>query len=264
MHSICFIEFDSWQGRMVSDSAMVAHTHTIAEVGFDGEPMPQTLRDTPAVTTVLLICFLLLAYALKDNHKYIGHRLKNLFVQKRRASLFDDAADANHGFMALLAFVSCALSGVCLYKYCITIEPFLPDHASALLLLGIYTACVCVCVLLKWGTYGFVNWIFFDEEQKKSWNRTCFDLLGSVSLLLFPLLLVSVYLNVDFQISNYLMLLVLLIAELVLLYKCNRNFFSQFYGFLHFILYFCTLELVPLILFWKVIDYINNILILKF
>ena len=249
---------------MVSDSAMVAHTHTVAEVGFDGEPVPQTLRDTPAVTVILLACFLLLAYALKGNHKYIGHRLKNLFVQKRRVSLFDDSADTSHGFIALLSLVSCTLSGVCLYKYCVIAEPLLSDHASALFLLGIYTACICAFVLLKWGTYGFVNWIFFDEEQKESWNRACFDLLGSVSLLLFPLLLVSVYLNVNFRISNYLMLLVLLIAELVLFYKCNRNFFSQFYGFLHFILYFCALELVPLILFWKVINYINNILILKF
>lgn len=263
MRSLCFIGIESWQGREVPDSAGISHIHATKEVGMQGVPLCHTLRDDPFITLILLACFLLFVCVLKNNKKYVGQHLKNLFVQKRRASLFDDSTEAGNGFMTVLSFVTCVLAGICLYKYSITIQPFLSGHVPALLLVGIYIACACFYVLLKWGFYDFINWIFFDKEQRDSWNVIYFDWWGGVCFLLFPLLLLVVYLNLNFQISNYLMLLVLLLAELILFYKCIRNFFGQIYGFLHFILYFCALELVPLILFWKVIDYINNILILK-
>lgn len=52
--------------------------------------------------------------------------------------------------------------------------------------------------------------------------------------------------------------------KILLFYKCIRNFFNHFHGILHLILYFCTLEIIPLLFLWKGLIYINNIFILKF
>ena len=59
-------------------------------------------------------------------------------------------------------------------------------------------------------------------------------------------------------------LLVVLFTKILLFYKCIRNFFSYLHGFLHLILYFCTLEIIPDLLLWKGIEYVNKVLILNF
>ena len=68
----------------------------------------------------------------------------------------------------------------------------------------------------------------------------------------------------NFHIGSIFMLFILVFAKILLYYKGFRNFFSQSYGFLHLILYFCALEMVPLSLLVKGILYINQIVILNF
>lgn len=264
MEDSCFIALESWQSRTLSDSVVVLPPHKQTVTSLEGEPMPYLLRSDPAITGIFLLCFFLMSIALGRNRKYIAQRLKNLFVQRDRISLFDESGDAVHSYTVVLASLTCFLSGVYLYRYFLVAEVYVIDSVPHFLLLGVYVACALVFVLLKGAFYDFVNWIFFNKEQRRSWRKTFFDLVGGICFLLFPVLLLVVYLNLDFQISNYFIFFVLLISELVLFYKCIRNFFSQIYGCLHFILYFCALEVVPLILFWKVIDYINNILILNY
>ena len=108
------------------------------------------------------------------------------------------------------------------------------------------------------------DWIFFDKERNKYWIQTYFDLVSGASFLLFPVVLLIIYFNLGIQTSKTLIIFLLVFAKILLFYKSIRNFFKHVYGFLHFILYFCALEIIPLILFWKGITYINNILVLKF
>ncbi len=264
MGETVFTGIESWQSRTPSDSAVVLPSRPHTATTLEGEPMPYLLRSDVAITGIFLMCFFLLAVVLGNNRKYIAQRLKNLFIQRERVSLFDETSDAIHGYSVILSTLTCVLAGVGLYRYFLTAEAYLIDRVPHFLLLAVYVICVIVFVLLKWGFYNFINWIFFDREQKESWSKTLFDLTGGACFLLFPVLLLSVYLNLNFQISNYFMLFVLLVSELVLFYKCIRNFFSQIHGFLHFIMYFCALEVVPLILFWEAINGINSILILNY
>lgn len=104
---------------------------------------------------------------------------------------------------------------------------------------------------------------FFDKERNNYWIQTYFDLVSGISFLLFPVMLLIIYFNLGIQTSKVLIVFLLLFAKILLFYKSIRNFFKHVYGFLHFILYFCALEIIPLILFWKGITYINNILVLK-
>ena len=176
MRSLCFIEMEPWQGQAAADSAVVSYVHTSKEIGMEGQPLPQNLRDNAVVTSIFLLCFLLFACALKNNKKYIGQHLKYLFVHKHRASLFDDSPDSNRGFVFVLSFISCILVGIGLYKYYMTADFFLLEHIPDFFLLGIYVGCTLAFLFLKWGFYGLVNWIFFDKEQRENWNRTYFDL----------------------------------------------------------------------------------------
>lgn len=246
------------------DSALVQSVCTSEESGMQGEEMPWMFRSDIAVTCMLVMCFLLLALSLKNSQKYVIQRMKDLFSQKTRTSLFDVSPETNNRYVFILTLVASILIGIYLYGYFSITDMLLPMLVPKYLLLGIYTIIPLCYFVLKLGFYNLINWIFFDKKKNHSWNQTYLNLICGLCFFLFPVLLLIIYLNLNSTISLKLMLITLLFAKILLFYKGFRNFFNHLRGFIHFIMYFCTFEVVPLILFWKVIDYINNILILNF
>lgn len=203
------------------------------------------------------------SYSLKNGKKYVLQRIKALFQYKERFSLFDDATTSSNRYVFTLTIISCVLSGLYIYEYISETDFMLIRSVSNGLMLGIYIGMSLFYISFKWVAYQFVNWIFFDKERNNYWTQTYFDLVSGISFLLFPVMLLIIYFNLGIQTSKVLIVFLLLFAKILLFYKSIRNFFKHVYGFLHFILYFCALEIIPLILFWKGITYINNILVLK-
>ncbi|MZU51428.1 DUF4271 domain-containing protein, partial [Escherichia coli] len=112
--------------------------------------------------------------------------------------------------------------------------------------------------------YSFVNWIFFNKTRNIIWLESYFNVVIGAGFLLFPIVLLIVYFDLSPQIAPYFIGFVIIIAKILLFYKCFSNFFNKFYGAFHLILYFCALEILPDFVLWKGIILANNILILNF
>lgn len=229
--------------------------------GMPGLPLPYTLRSDGFITLTLFLCFLLISYTLRNGKKDIFQYVKLLFRNKDRASLFDEASKPNSRYILTLTAVTCILSGICIFHYLVeTFSETLLFSSSWLLLIG-YIGGVIAFLLLKWGTYNFINWIFFDKSQCDSWQETYLGLIGIVSFVLFPLVSLIVFFEPDLQNSLHLLLPIIAFAKILLFYKCMMNFFYHFYGTIHLILYFCALEVMPIFLLWRGIAYLNYVLI---
>lgn len=254
-------KMDEQQQRL--DQALIASVQANPKAGMQGQPLPYQLRSDAFVTGIILICFVLFSYSLKNGKKYVLQRIKALFQYKERFSLFDDATTSSNRYVFTLTIICCVLSGLYIYEYISETDFMLIRSVSNGLMLGIYIGMSLFYISFKWMAYQFVNWIFFDKERNNYWIQTYFDLVSGISFLLFPVMLLIIYFNLGIQTSKVLIVFLLLFAKILLFYKSIRNFFKHVYGFLHFILYFCALEIIPLILFWKGITYINNILVSK-
>lgn len=246
------------------DHALVMNIRADQKAGMQGQPLPYQLRSDVFVTGIILVCFILFSYALKNGKKYVIQRIKELFQYKERISLFDEASASSNRYAFTLTFITAILSGMYIYEYVSETNLPLIHLATHELLLGIYIGATLLYIAFKGAAYEFINWIFFDKERNKYWIQTYFNLVSGVSFLLFPVVLLIIYFNLGIQIGKILIIFLLFFAKILLFYKSIRNFFKHVYGFMHFILYFCALEIIPLILFWKGITYINNILVLKF
>lgn len=246
------------------DSALQHCKETPCTNGMAGEPIPYQLRNDFAVTGIVFLCFFLAVYALKNGKKYLYQHIKSFFRHKERAGLFDDTSNFNIRYTLNLGSISCISAGLFVYDFFSKTEPFLFQIVSHYVILFIYIFCVLLTVTGKALLYQFINWVFFDKERNKAWISAYFDLLSGISLVLFPLSLLVVYFNLDFHFSKTFVLTAVISFKILLFYKCIRNFFNHFHGILHLILYFCTLEIIPLLFLWKGLIYINNILILKF
>lgn len=241
------------------DAAFMRSVQLANGTGMQGEPLPYMLRSDAVVSCLIVLCFVLYAYSFSRGKKFILQRLKNLFQYKERASLFDETAGAGGQYISALVLVTSILSGIAIYSYVSETNPLLLRFVSHSVLLGIYIAAILAYVACKWCAYAFVNWIFFDKEKNSLWMQSYWGLMSGCSLVLIPVILLIVYLNLDFETSKFLLLTTLVSAKFLLFFKCIRNFFYRLYGFLHFIVYFCALEVIPLVLLWKGIACLNDV-----
>ena len=228
-----------------------------------GEQMPYSMASDEAVTVFLLLSFFLISYAVGRGRKHIQQHLKMLFLGKDRASFFDEPTGSETRYVAALTMVTSLLVGICLFGYMRqqcqgTVEPLRGG-----LLLSAYSAAVLVYLLVKSGFYSLVNWVFFEKEQRTSWARTFFDVCGFSSFVLFPIVLLAVYHGINHIIVEWICALFLVFVKILLFYKCVKNFFKHFGSWFHLILYFCTLEIVPLFLLSEAVGAMNSILVIK-
>ncbi len=269
MNETCPIGFEYivekvYEQELQLDSALARSLHTASPAGMRGEPLPYQIRSEWSVACLLLVCFLVFSHIVKNGKKYIVQHIKTLFQRKERSSLFDDTEGTDNGYTMVFPILSCICYGLYFYYYSVTTSPALVYVTPHEALLSVYIFLSVCYVLVKWGGYNFVNWVFFEKDRCKAWIRAYFDLLSAQCFLLFPVILFIIYFRPDFIISNILIAFIYICAKILLFYKGFRNFFNQSYGFLHFILYFCALEMVPLLLLAKGILYVNQIVILNF
>ena len=122
-----------------------------------------------------------------------------------------------------------------------------------------YTLAFAVLIEGKFLLYNFVNWVFFNREKSALWRQSYWGLIAASGVVLFPAMLYAVFLDSEIQISDYLLLMILVIFKILLFYKLIGNFFAHFYGVSHLILYFCALEIIPDLLLWKGVEIFNNV-----
>ena len=238
--------------------------HTAKEDGMSGIPLPYLLRSDWMVTGILFLCFILASYVLAHGKKHLEQQFKNFALSKERASLFDDTTASDVRYTLALIFQTCILSGFCVYDYFSDRDPVLFGRVPHYLLLSIYIGYILLFFVVKWLSYSVINWIFFNKTRNVIWLESYFNVVIGAGFLLFPIVLLIVYFDLSPQIAPYFIGFVLIIAKILLFYKCFSNFFHRFYGAFHLILYFCALEILPDLVLWKGIILANNILVLNF
>lgn len=246
------------------DNALQQSQEKHSTTGMPGEPLPYQLRSDLPITCVVFLCFFLIIYALRNGKKYLHQHLKSFFRHKERAGLFDDTSNFDIRYTLTLGSISCMSAGLFIYDFFSKTEYTLFQTIPHSIILLVYILCILLTIAGKALLSQFINWIFFDKEKNRTWITSYFDLLSGASLVLFPLSLLVIYFNLDFNFSKSFVLIVVICFKILLFYKCIRNFFNHFHGILHLILYFCSLEIIPLLFLWKGLAYINNILILNF
>ena len=240
-----------------------AHKSSTQE-GMVGELLPYQLRSDWMVTSLLFICFVLVCYVLMKASKYLQGQFSFFFSNKDRNGLFDNHTSSDIRYRLILISQTCLLSGFCLYDYFSESNSYLFSLVPHALLLVLFISQIALFLFLKYVSYYFVNWIFFSEIKKKIWLSSFACVIIWCGFLLFPIVLLIVYFDLNPQISAILLMIVMILGKILLFYKCFSNFFNKMYGIFHLILYFCALEVAPDLILWKCILLANNSLVLNF
>lgn len=231
--------------------------------GMKGEPMPYLLRSDWMITGILFLCLIVISYIVSKGKKHLQQQLKTIFSTRERASLFDDATGSDFRYTFALVVNTCILLGISAYHYVVYRTPQLLDSDNHFILLGFFIFSSMLYMVLKWGIYNTINWIFFEKSRILSWMVSYFNVIVWLGLTLLPVVLLTVYFGLTPQNSFLLMALAIISAKILLFWKCFSNFFGKIHGLFHLILYFCTLEILPDLILWKGILISCNKLILN-
>lgn len=223
--------------------------------GMEGELIPYALKNDLLVSGILVFSFLLLCFVLNKGQSLILHQLKDFFVERKRGNMF---VETESEFRYQFFLISHAAWMLGLVLFILFLQPsgtgsLYPSWISILV-------CLLSCASLyafKFLSYSFVNWVFFTHSQCERWMEVYALVISLQGVVLFPLACALAYFDFDTKTGLIVLLVVLGISKLLLFCKSFSIFFGKIYGLLANILYFCTLEMIPLLFLLKVISEIT-------
>lgn len=234
-------------------------------LGMIGQPLSYQLRYDDWITGILLFCFFVMISIFSKSRKVILQLMQNFFFSKseQTSSLSEETGREKRESIFLL-FQTSLLISLFFFDYTQNTYDMSIGSMSSHALLSIYIIICLIYFAIKHILYNFVNWIFFNKQQHKVWTRSYYFLLSVEGVLLFPLAMLTVYFNISLERTALIFLILLFIIKILLFYKYFSIFFPKIYGFLHLIVYFCALEILPTISIWQALLYTNDIFIIKF
>ena len=235
-----------------------------AATGAEGIPIPYSPRMDDGITVVLLCCFFLSAYVLSRSRKFLLQLVKDFLLHRERTSIFATSTAADMRYLLLLILQTCILVGVCIFNYFNDTSPDLVHRVPPFVLLGIYIGACLMYLFLKWVTYSFLGWIFFDESTTTLWFESYSTLLYYLGFALFPFVLFIVYFDLNLYVTIIIGLILAFFTKILMLYKWIKLFCNNLCGSLLLILYFCALEIIPCFMVYRGIIQLNDYLIINY
>lgn len=217
--------------------------------GMEGAARQTGIGSDSGILTILVLLFVSLALNVGGCRRMFSHFFDELGSFKDRNNAFDEHTpnESRLTFLLVVQFIVC--SGILLYV--------LVTAGNTPLDMGVFAAITRTTALMA-GYYVFqliayntVGYIFTTPERRAGWiagfNATQ-SMLGLTFLL--PVLLAVFYPSAD-HIVIMISLALYFIARILFIVKGFRIFFVNFSSLLYFILYLCTLEIIPLLFVYK-------------
>ena len=232
--------------------------------GTAGDPVPYSIHSDNILTGILLLCFMTAVVAFSNVRAFITRQFKTFFYQSHHGITEVTETAVELRFQVFLVFLAALLLSILFYFYTLV---FIGDTfvlQSQYHLIMIYLGVIIAYFLLKAMTYSLVNMVFFDGKKNIQWIKSQLFITAMEGVALFPAILVRTYFDVPTQNVVFYFIFVLIIVKILSIYRCFNIFFRQKIVGLQIILYFCALEMAPLLALWGLLVNIANVLKINF
>ncbi len=234
----------------------------VNQIGMAAEPLTYRLSSDDYVTGLLLASFFIVSMFIAKNIGILAERTKNFFRFRHDGDFSMSANPETKGHIFLI-LQTCLTLAILFFDYTQLNLTEVFNQVSPYILLGVNTAICFAYFVVKLALYKVVNWVFFDRTQNRQWLESYLLMVSLLGLSLFALALLVVYFDLSFKPLEIAVILLVATFKLLQIVKCKQIFFSYRFGTIHLILYFCTLEMIPVLLLWRALIYFNEILIVN-
>jgi hypothetical protein len=233
-------------------------------IGVAGDPVPYRVQNDNVITSLLLACFLISVIAFANTRKFFIRQIKNFFYAPREERIEFSETSNELRFQLFLVGITSLLIALLFYFYTLDNIGKTFVLQSQYTLITIFLLITLSFFVLKAGLYTMVNLVFFDSKRNQQWMKAWLFIVSMEGVLFFPAVLLGVYYEMDIQKVTFYVIIALIIIKIVTIYKCFIIFSRRNVVHLQIFLYFCTLEIVPLLALWGVLVMTANNLKINF
>ncbi|MBP5408758.1 MAG: DUF4271 domain-containing protein [Prevotella sp.] len=232
--------------------------------GVAGDPVPYSVRNDNIITSLLLACFIFAVIAFANARRFIIRQAKDIIYLPHEGTTEFSETSNEIRFQLTLVLITSLLIALLFYFYTLRYigETFV--LRSQYTLITIFLGITVGYFLLKVALYSFVNQVFFDSKRNQQWIKALLFIISIEGVLFFPALVFGAYFELDINKVITYVIIAVVIVKLLTIYKCYIIFFRRNVVHLQIILYFCTLEMIPLLAFWGVLVITANYLKINF
>jgi hypothetical protein len=216
------------------------------------------VRNDNVITGLLLGCFILALLSFARTGGILLRQAKDFFFAPKIGTTTVSETTGEFRFQSFLVMQTCLLLALLAFFYA---NDYIADTyvlSSQYQLIGIYFAVILGYVLLKMMLYSGVNWVFFESKKIGQWSQFLLFIFSIEGILLFPLVILQVYFDIGLRNTLICSLVIIILLKILSFYKCFDIFFKRTSVFLQIILYFCALEVLPLLSLGAVLVMIGN------
>jgi hypothetical protein len=216
--------------------------------GFIGTPHPSLAQTESWVFIFLVILFFLLVFSISRSGSLISESVKNFFQVKERSSIFSKATV--NDFQIRLFIIIFAIGVYSLYGFYLFHKP---GTDFSLLKFGAFLIATFVFVGLKSLLFDLMGYVFLDHGSLKMAKDGYFNVFSLVGIILFPLLIIQIYIPYNlYNITEIISLTTCILGYFLIIFKLFQIFLHKIVASFYILLYLCTLEFLPLIALYQV------------
>lgn len=233
------------------DSILTASTPsnvTGYDIGVAGDAVPYSVGNDDVVSVLMLVCLIVVIISVNSSSKFIIRLFRNFFYAPHDSQVITETSSELR-FQIIMSLIDVFLLGIASYIYATDtiVRPLVSINKYGLM--GIMMGMFLGFFMLRWLMWSMVNITFFDGKKNTQWSRHQLFMTAMEGLLMLPLVIALVYFNISVEKGLIYFLAILILNKIVTFYKCWSIFFKQNGGVLQTFLYFCALEITPLLAF---------------
>ena len=220
--------------------------------GIAGDPLPYTVRTDNVFTSALIICFVVAIVSFSATRNFTRRQLKGLFYPTKSEEATSQTTSEQQ-FQFFLVFLTSFLLAISTFFYVTTYvaRTFILDNEYYLI--GIFVAVYMAYFIVKLLLYSGINLIFFEGKKNKQYLYSLLFVVSLEGVALYPVVLLQVYFDLPIRNALFCIISIVIIGKIVSFYKCWSIFFRRNAVFLQIFLYFCALEIMPMLALWGVL-----------
>lgn len=229
------------------------HTHTTPIValpqGKECKPFKNNPLDDTGTVGLVLLVFFFIAIAFKGGYKYITDIANHLFSIRKRQNAFEIHTTSETFLMIALIANTCIMSGLALYLGIDYWHPELQISHHVFKAVAFLTLLYGVFFLAQLLLFHILGFTFArSNEDTRLWLDGFKSSQAILGLLLSPAVFISLLYPSIIFIMIILSIIAYFITRIIFIIKGFRIFFNNFDSYIYFILYLCTVEIVPVFL----------------
>lgn len=219
-------------------------------LGVEGISRVYLLMNDNSITIGAILLFVLFTFVLYRSRIVFLYRFSTFFSSRQIYAPNEiKTSEQELADIITLILIGCLSVSLIFYDDFISSTHSGPRYD---ILLHIFI-CIVLYIVAKWLIYSLINWTFFDTDKGLSWTSAVFFSIAVVSTIAFPLSLLQIYLNSKIIDIAFCIIAVIILQKILLLLKLYVNFRPQQYGGVLFFLYFCSVEIMPPIMVWRIL-----------